>query len=115
MKRIESIMNTDEIILPKHRRVLEGLGGDIRLARLRRSLTAEQVAERAGISRLTLMRIEAGTPSVSIGAYLQVLVVLGLEAGLGMAASNDELGRKLQDLGLGARKRVSTRRGARSL
>lgn len=102
-------MNTEDIILPKHRRLLEGLGGDIRLARLRRSLTAEQVAERAGISRLTLMRIEAGTPSVSIGAYLQVLVILGLEAGLGAAASNDELGRKLQDLGLAARKRVSTK------
>ncbi len=48
-------------------------------------------------------------------SVLQVLVVLGLEAGLGMAASNDELGRKLQDLGLGARKRVSTRRGSQSL
>lgn len=106
-------MNTEEIILPKHRRLLEGLGADIRLARLRRSLTAEQVAERAGISRLTLMRIEAGTPSVSIGAYLQVLVILGLEAGLGAAASNDELGRKLQDLGLAARKRVSTIRKPR--
>lgn len=107
-------MNTEEIILPKHRRLLEGLGGDIRLARLRRSLTAEQVAERAGISRLTLMRIEAGRPSVSIGAYLQVLVILGLEAGLGAAASNDVLGRMLQDLGLAARKRVPTRRGTRS-
>lgn len=106
-------MNTEDIILPKHRRLLEGLGGDIRLARLRRSLTAEQVAERAGISRLTLMRIEAGRPSVSIGAYLQVLVILGLEAGLGAAASNDELGRKLQDLGLAARKRVSTIRKPR--
>lgn len=106
-------MNTEDIILPKHRRLLEGLGGDIRLARLRRSLTAKQVAERAGISRLTQMRIEAGTPSVSIGAYLQVLVILGLEAGLGAAASNDELGRKLQDLGLAARKRVSTKRKPR--
>ena len=106
-------MNTEDIILPKHRRLLEGLGGDIRLARLRRSLTAEQVAERAGISRLTLMRIEAGRPSVSIGAYLQVLVILGLEAGLGAAASNDELGRKLQDLGLASRKRVSTKRKPR--
>lgn len=99
-------MNVAEIILPKHQRVLQRLGEDIRLARLRRSLTAEQVAERAGISRLTLHRIENGGAAVAIGAYLQVLVVLGLEQGLGEAAAHDELGRKLQDLGLGARKRV---------
>lgn len=100
------MVNLAEIILPQHQRVLTQLGEDIRLARLRRSLTAEQVAERAGISRLTLHRIEHGGAAVAIGAYLQVLVVLGLEQGLAAAAANDVLGRKLQDLGLGSRKRT---------
>ena len=77
---------------------------------IRRNLTAEQVAERAGLSRLTVHRIEQGSPSVAIGSYLQVLVILGLEAGLASAASVDELGRKLQDLGLSAKKRVSKKR-----
>lgn len=103
-------MTAMESILPRYRRLLEKLGGDIHLARLRRSLTAAQVAERAGLSRLTLMRIEAGSPSVAIGAYLQVLVVLGLEEGLSVVAESDVLGRTLQDLGLSAKKRVSTRK-----
>ncbi len=80
------------------------------MARLRRNLTAEQVAERAGLSRLTVHRIEQGSPSVAIGSYLQVLVILGLEDGLGKAASVDVLGRKLQDLGLSAKKRVTTKK-----
>ena len=88
-------------------RILESLGNDIRVARLRRNLTAENIAERAGISRLTVHRIESGNPSVAIGSYLQVLVALGLEDGLAKAASVDELGRKLQDLGLSAKKRVT--------
>lgn len=97
-------------ILPQNLRVLESLGTDIRTARLRRNLTAEQVAERAGLSRLTVHRIEQGSPSVAIGSYLQVLVVLGLQDGLAGAASVDVLGRKLQDLGLSAKKRVSKKR-----
>lgn len=97
-------------IFPKHLRILESLGADIRVARLRRSLTAEQVAERAGLSRLTVHRIEQGSPSVAIGSYLQVLVILGLEDGLGKAASVDVLGRRLQDLGLSAQKRVTTKK-----
>jgi len=68
-------------------------------------LPGEQVS-----SQLTLMRIEAGAPSVAIGAYLQVLMVRGLESSLGAAAENYELGLTLQDLGLRARKRMSTRK-----
>ncbi|MDZ4745081.1 MAG: XRE family transcriptional regulator [bacterium] len=58
----------------------------------------------------TVHRIEQGSPSVAIGSYLQVLVNLGLEDGLGKAASVDVLGRKLQDLGLSAKKRVTTKK-----
>ena len=85
------------ILLPRLNKLMQELGENIKLARLRRKLSAEQVAERAGISRPTLSSIENGQPSVSIGNYLNVLMVLGLEKDLSLVAKDDELGRKLQD------------------
>ncbi len=64
------------------------------------------VAERANISRPTLSAIESGSTGVSIGAVLQVLFVLGLEKDMLKVASDDQLGRKLQDLGLTVKKRA---------
>ena len=52
-------------LLPRLTSNLEDMGENIKLARLRRKLTAEQVAERAGISRSTLWQIEKGTPGTS--------------------------------------------------
>ena len=80
------------------------LGANIKLARLRRKLKAEQVAERAGISRRTLVSVEKGTPSVAMGNYLQVLFVLGLADDFLKIASDDTLGRKLQDANLNSPK-----------
>jgi transcriptional regulator with XRE-family HTH domain len=85
------------LLLPKQAKVLASLGENIKLARLRRKLTAEQVAERAGISRRTLVSVEKGLPSVAMGTYVQVLFVLGLSDDLLVIAKDDELGRKLQD------------------
>ncbi|MCZ7602513.1 MAG: helix-turn-helix transcriptional regulator [Melioribacteraceae bacterium] len=85
------------MISPKTKKILIQLGENIKLARLRRKLSAEQIAERAGISRPTLLAIEKGSPSVSIGSYVDVLFVLGLADDLLNIASDDELGRKLQD------------------
>lgn len=85
------------LLLPKQAKVLVSLGENIKLARLRRKLTAEQVAERAGISRRTLVSVEKGLPSVAMGTYVQVLFVLGLSDDLLDIAKDDELGRKLQD------------------
>lgn len=85
------------IILPKTKRILSEMGENIKLARLRRKLSSEQVAERANISRPTLSAIEKGAETVSIGAYLLVLQVLGLEKDLSTIAKDDELGRRLQD------------------
>lgn len=86
--------------LPKLTLILEEMGENIKLARLRRKLTAEQVAERAGISRSTLWQVENGSPGTSFGTYALVLHVLGLEKDLLSVAKDDELGRKLQDIGL---------------
>lgn len=88
------------LILPKYQKIFEGLGENIKLARKRRKLTAEQVAERAGIHRATLHRVEKGDPSVAIGIYFNILKVLNLEKDFANLANDDKLGRKLQDLDL---------------
>ena len=99
-------MKTAPAILPKNLKILNILGEHIQLARLRRKFSAEQVAERSGVSRKTVYNIEQGIPTVAIGSYLQVLFVLGLEKDLSMVASTDPLGRKLQDAGITTAKRA---------
>lgn len=87
-------------LLPRLRRLLGDVGERLRQARLRRAYTAEVVAQRAGINRKTLSRVEQGDPSVSLGIYARVMQALGLDADLAGLAGNDELGRRLQDLSL---------------
>ena len=94
------------VLLPSVQRSLEALGQNIRLARLRRDLSAEMVAERAGISRQTLSALEKGSGSVSMATWIQVLFVLGLEKDLEGVARDDELGRALQDAKLPSRRRA---------
>lgn len=94
------------ILLPKAQKVLSQLGENIRLARLRRKLSADQVSERANIGRSTLWKIEEGKGSVSMGNYLQVLLVLGLEKDLLSVANDDVLGRKIQDADLTIKERA---------
>ncbi len=89
-----------QILFPKHQKVLEILGENIKLARKRRKLTTFQVVERANISRSTLYQLEKGNPSVSLGALFNVLRVLNLEQDFLKLAADDELGRKMQDLDL---------------
>ncbi len=92
-------------LTPKLEKLLIELGGNIKLARLRRKLTTEQVCERATISRTTLWQIEKGTYNVAIGAYAQVLFILGLEKNLLQVVTDDEPGRRLQDADLEIKKR----------
>lgn len=94
------------VLLPSVQRSLKALGENIRMARLRRDLSAEMVAERAGISRQTLSALENGAGSVSMATWIQVLFVLGLEKDLEVVARDDELGRKLQDAKLPTRRRA---------
>ena len=94
-------MNTKkQTVFPKYSLVLEKMGENIKIARKRRKLTTMQVAERAAISRSTLYLIESGNPSVAMGAYFNVLRVLGLQDDFLKLAADDELGRRLQDLEL---------------
>jgi transcriptional regulator with XRE-family HTH domain len=102
-------MNKKTILLPKIQKILSDLGENIKLARLRRKLSTEQVSERAGISRKTLYLIEKGSASVAIGEYIQVLFVLGLEKDFLKVASDDILGRKLQDAKLIVKERAPKR------
>ena len=92
---------------PKLIALLKVLGENIRLARRRRRLSTTMLAERAGMTRMTLRAIERGEPTVSLGAYANVLFSLGLEKDLSTVAQDDELGRKLQDAGLARSKKTN--------
>ena len=95
------------IIMPKTREMLKQMGEQMKLARLRRKLSSQLVAQRAGISRQTLNAIENGSSTVSIGSYAAVLHALNnLDTDLLLIAKDDEFGRKLQDLDLPTRKRA---------
>ena len=93
-------------LLPSQQRTLTTLGENIKYARLRRDLSSEQIAERAGISRNTLIKIEKGDEGVAIGYYFRVLAVLGLDKDILLVAKDDELGRRLQDVKLKVKKRA---------
>lgn len=60
------------------KRALDKLSADIRDARRRRRIPMALMAQRAGLGRMTLIRMEQGDPTVSMGAYARVLFVLGL-------------------------------------
>lgn len=84
-------------LLPASELRLRQFGERIRLARRRRRLTAKQVAERAGMTPVTLRSLENGGPGVTIGAYLAVMQVLGVDAQFDLLLKDDPLGRDLQD------------------
>ena len=101
-------------IFPATARRLAALGERLRLARLRRRHSAESVAVRAGITRVTLARVEKGDAGTSMGAYVAVLRVLGLQGDLDALGKDDELGRKLQDLDLSVGRTAPRRRAGGS-
>jgi transcriptional regulator with XRE-family HTH domain len=95
---------------PAQKKLLGILGERIRLARLRRKLAVAIACERAGVSRMTLYRLEAGSPAVALGTLIRVLSVLSLENDLELIARDDRLGRLLQDQELPARRRSSRKK-----
>jgi transcriptional regulator with XRE-family HTH domain len=97
-------------LVPATEAILSEMGEQIKLARLRRDLPAELVAERAGISRASLWKVEQGNPSVAMGIYASVLHALNnMDTDLLLVAKDDAMGRKLQDLNLLTRKRATKR------
>ncbi len=95
-------------VSPRIKRRAEALGSRLRTARMRRSITASEVAARAGVSRPTLQRLERGSLQVSLAVLARVLEVLGLDDGLDVLATSDELGERLSDARL-TRPRRSTK------
>lgn len=82
------------VMYPAEKKLLVDFGERLKLARLRRRFSADTVAQRSGISRMTLYRAERGSPAVSLGVYLRILVVLRLEDDLAALALDDRLGRR---------------------
>ena len=102
-----------DLIPARVRRSLAKLGTDIALARRKRGLTVEMMAERIGISRGTYLRLERGDPTVAMGTYAMAMFVLGLGTPLADLA---DVRRDEQGLLLDAErvpKRVRTRREPR--
>ena len=99
-------------LLPQQQKRLREMGEQIKLARLRRQLPIELVAERAGISRQSVSSVENGSPSVAMGIYANVLLALGLQGDLLLIAKDDVLGRTIQDQNLKIRKRAPKKREA---
>ena len=99
------------LLFPDTVRILEQMGEQIKLARLRRNLSVELVSSRANISRATLWAIEKGSPSVAIGYYAAVLHALNnMDKDLLLVAKDDKLGRTIQDLNLTTRRRAPRKR-----
>ena len=105
--RGESMSKKTVVVMPDTQIILEKMGEQIKMARLRRNLSTELVAERAGISRATLWAVEKGTPTVAVGTYAAVLHALGgMDKDLELVAQDDEFGRRIQDMNLVTPKRA---------
>jgi transcriptional regulator with XRE-family HTH domain len=107
LSRISDMRRQVRKPFPQATRQMEALGERLRVARLRRRLTGVLFAERMGVSRDTLHRLEKGDPGISLGTYLRALRVLGLDADIELVARDDILGRQLQDQRLPQRRRSS--------
>ncbi len=94
-------------LLPSSEALLRELGERLRLARRRRHLSAKQVAERAGMAPMTLRSLERGGTGVTIGAYLAVMQVLGIERDVDLLAQTDSTGHALQDARLSRRRQTT--------
>ena len=83
------------LIAPNAASALHALGGQLRGQRKALRISALATAGAAGLSRVTLHRIERGEPSVTMGAYLNAMAALGLDFGIpapptSSAGKNDE-------------------------
>lgn len=88
-------MKKTSIIPIPVKKAMAQLGADLKDARIKRSLTMALIEERAGITHVTLSKVEKGDPTVSMGIYAKVMFVLGLIDNLYDLANpdKDELGK----------------------
>ena len=99
-------------VLPQTQLILQQMGEQIKTSRLRRRLSAELVAQRAGVSRATVWNVEKGNPSVAIGIYAAVLHALNnMDQDFLLVAKDDAMGHKLRDLELTVKKRAPRKEG----
>ncbi len=88
------------VVLPiPVKRALRKLGHDLRDARRRRRIPVITAAQRASISRTTLVKIEKGDPGVAIGIYATVLFVMGMVERVSELADpkSDQVGLQLEE------------------
>lgn len=100
---------------PQALRRLIALGDRLRMARLRRKMTQTMLAERVGVSRQTILKLEDGNPATSLATLLRVLSALGMGEDVDVLAADDSLGRSLQDNERTRAPRVSSAQSTRAL
>jgi transcriptional regulator with XRE-family HTH domain len=100
--------NVTDVLPSKLKRSLSKFGRDLAIARRKRNLTTEMMAERTGVSKNTYLRVEKGDPTVSFAAYAMALFVLGFGDVFSdlIDASKDEIGLALDEERLPKRVRV---------
>ena len=98
------------ILEPNIEDKLKKMGQRIKKARLRRNISAETISKKAGIGESTFYAIERGVSTVSLGAYVAVLFVLGLDADLDGIAVDEEGKALFWEQNIVERKRVKKRK-----
>lgn len=97
-------------ILPNTERILADMGEQIKNARLQKNVTVELLAERSGVSRTSIWKVERGDPSVAMGIYAAVLHGLNnMDRDLLLIAKDEPMIEKWKELNLNTRKRASRR------
>ncbi|WP_421567843.1 helix-turn-helix transcriptional regulator [Stenotrophomonas sp. PD6] len=82
-------------VRPQHAKRIEALGQRLRTARVARGMTQSNLAERVGVDRTTIGKLEAGDPSTSLSTVLRVLSTLGLDQDIDRIAATDDVGAQL--------------------
>lgn len=81
---------TSDLTSVVDQQLLLQLGGRLKRARIRQGLTTVEMANRAGLSRMTLRAVEAGEPTPTIGSYMRVMNVLGVSRDFALLATEVE-------------------------
>ena len=92
-----SIMKRAVLLSSPELDALEQLARRIRLARLRRNLSQDAMAERTGVTRKTYAALETGKETVNLGLLVKVMTVLGYTERLAELLSFDPIGEEMEE------------------